>query len=381
MLLPNGYEVAYQSRAEALYFYHDVFEKRIYLRNGLALRDGDTVFDVGGNIGTTTLFFHSLGRRIESFTFEPAPRLFEILRANSARYAPRAKLFDFGISDREGWADFTFYPGSPGMSTFHPRLEEERETLQAIMENQLRQGMAGMGGVMRHAGDLLEERFRAETVRCRLRPLSAVIYEQGVERIGLLKVDVQKSELQVLEGIEPADWPKVRQVVMEVHDVDGGLDRATAMLDRFGFRVHAEQDEMYAGSRLYNLYALRAPAPAFAAAPAQPRVQDDAMIGSSSNEDQPERIAVVGMACRFPGAADVAAFWRNLRDGVESISVFEGDELAEVDPALRAHPDFVPAAGAVDGADLFDADFFGLTPREAELTDPQHRLFLEQAWA
>ena len=116
VLLPNGYEVVYQSRAEALYFYHDVFEKRVYLRNGLALRDGDTVFDVGGNIGTTTLFFHSLGRRIESFTFEPAPRLFEILRANAARYAPRAKLFDYGISDREGWADFTFYPGSPGMS-------------------------------------------------------------------------------------------------------------------------------------------------------------------------------------------------------------------------------------------------------------------------
>ena len=102
VLLPNGYEVVYQSRAEALYFYHDVFEKLVYLRNGLALRDGDTVFDVGGNIGTTTLFFHSLGRRIESFTFEPAPRLFEILRANAARYAPRAKLLIMKPSERTG---------------------------------------------------------------------------------------------------------------------------------------------------------------------------------------------------------------------------------------------------------------------------------------
>lgn len=257
VLMPNGYEVVYQSKAEARYFYHDIFEKQVYLRNGLTLDDGDCVFDVGGNIGTTTLFVHSLGRRINSYTFEPAPRLFEILSVNASRYAPAARLFNYGISDQAGEAEFTFYPNSPGMSTFHPQLDEERETLLAIMENQLEQGMEGMEGVMRHADDLLEARFRAETFRCTLRPLSEVIYEHQVPRIDLLKVDVQKSERQVLEGIDRADWPKVRQVVLEVHDVDGGLDQVTALLDAQGFQVTAEQDDMYTGSRLYNLYALR----------------------------------------------------------------------------------------------------------------------------
>jgi FkbM family methyltransferase len=261
VVMPNGYEIVYQSKAEARYFFHDIFEKQVYLRNGLTLEDGDCVFDVGGNIGTTTLFMHSLGRRITSYTFEPAPRLFEILSVNASRYAPAARLFNYGISDREAEAEFTFYPNSPGMSTFHPRLEEERETLLAIMENQLDQGMEGMQDVMRHADDLLEERFRAETFRCTLRPLSQVIYEQQVPRIDLLKVDVQKSERQVLEGIDAADWPKVRQVVLEVHDVDGGLDLVTSLLDRQGFEVTAEQDDMYTGSRLYNLYAVR-PRPA-----------------------------------------------------------------------------------------------------------------------
>jgi FkbM family methyltransferase len=260
VLLPNGYEVVYQSKAEARYFYHDIFEKQVYLRNGLVLRDGDCVFDVGGNIGMTTLFMHARGRRITSFTFEPAPRLFEILAANAARYAPGARLFPYGISNAAGEAEFTFYPNSPGMSTFHPALDEERGTLLAIMENQLQQGMEGMEGVMEHAGDLLAERFRAETFRCALRPLSQVIREHGVARIDLLKVDVQKSELQVLQGIDDADWPKIRQVVLEVHDVDGGLDRVTALLDRHGFRITPEQDGLYAGSRLYNLYAVRSPA-------------------------------------------------------------------------------------------------------------------------
>ncbi|HEX2188472.1 MAG TPA: type I polyketide synthase, partial [Longimicrobiaceae bacterium] len=104
---------------------------------------------------------------------------------------------------------------------------------------------------------------------------------------------------------------------------------------------------------------------------------------SSGSYEGPERVAVVGMACRFPGAPDVEAFWRNLREGVESIAAFTPEELLEggTDPALLRHPDFVPAYGHLEGADLFDAEFFDLPPREAELMDPQHRLFLEQAWA
>ncbi len=104
---------------------------------------------------------------------------------------------------------------------------------------------------------------------------------------------------------------------------------------------------------------------------------------SDTSYEGPERIAVVGMACRFPGAPDVEAFWSNLRGGVESIARFTEAELLEAgnDPELLRHPDFVPASGHLEGADLFDAEFFDLPPRDAELLDPQHRLFLEQAWA
>ncbi len=96
-----------------------------------------------------------------------------------------------------------------------------------------------------------------------------------------------------------------------------------------------------------------------------------------------ERIAVIGMAGRFPGAPDLDAFWRNLRGGVESIVPLTDEQVraAGTDPDVLRRPDFVRAAGVLDGADLFDADFFDLTPRDAELLDPQHRLFLEQAWA
>ena len=96
----------------------------------------------------------------------------------------------------------------------------------------------------------------------------------------------------------------------------------------------------------------------------------------------PDGIAIVGMAGRFPGAADIHAFWRNLCAGVESISVLSREELAAdgVEPALLDDPRFIPAGGVLDGVGTFDAAFFGFGPREAEAMDPQMRLFLEVAW-
>jgi acyl transferase domain-containing protein len=97
---------------------------------------------------------------------------------------------------------------------------------------------------------------------------------------------------------------------------------------------------------------------------------------------EPERVAIIGMAGRFPGAGDVESFWRMLKAGTEGLSTFDDDQLraAGVSPADLAHPGYVRAKGVLDGADEFDAGFFGISPREAEVMDPQHRLFLEAAW-
>ena len=93
-------------------------------------------------------------------------------------------------------------------------------------------------------------------------------------------------------------------------------------------------------------------------------------------------IAVIGLAGRFAGAANIDEFWRNLRDGNESISFYSDDEALAggVSEALLAAPNFVKAGGVLDDIDLFDASFFGYSPREAELIDPQQRIFLECAW-
>jgi acyl transferase domain-containing protein len=93
-------------------------------------------------------------------------------------------------------------------------------------------------------------------------------------------------------------------------------------------------------------------------------------------------VAIVGMSGRFPGAADVEGFWSNLCAGVESIGRFSREQVIEcgVAPAVLDDPRFVNAGGDLDDIELFDAGFFGFTPREGEIIDPQHRMFLECAW-
>jgi acyl transferase domain-containing protein len=93
-------------------------------------------------------------------------------------------------------------------------------------------------------------------------------------------------------------------------------------------------------------------------------------------------IAIVGMDGRFPGARNIREFWRNLRNGVESISFFADEELEQpVTPKLLRNPNFVKAKGILDDIELFDASFFNIPPREAQWMDPQQRLFLECAWS
>jgi CRISPR/Cas system-associated exonuclease Cas4 (RecB family) len=142
------------------------------------------------------------------------------------------------------------------MSSFFADRQEEKEVLQAIMVNQLQSGMAGMEQVMEYSDDLLEERFKTQTFDCQLKTLSDLISEKNIEFINLLKIDVQKSEFDVLKGIKEHHWKKIKQIVIEVHDTEGRLANITHLLKRQGYKVVAEQDNLYKASNIYNLYAV-----------------------------------------------------------------------------------------------------------------------------
>ena len=104
---------------------------------------------------------------------------------------------------------------------------------------------------------------------------------------------------------------------------------------------------------------------------------DERMAGIAETD-----IAIVGMAAHLPGAPDVATYRANLAAGIESIRVLSDDALLAngESPERLGKPNYVPAAAVLDGFETFDAEFFGFSPKEAAILDPQHRQFLEVAW-
>lgn len=106
------------------------------------------------------------------------------------------------------------------------------------------------------------------------------------------------------------------------------------------------------------------------------------MTDGDHADDGVEPIAVVGLDTRLPGAATIEEFWRNQLNGVESVTSYGVDELVKAGwpHQMITKPDFVPASAVIEDADHFDADFFGYSSKEAEISDPQHRVFVESAW-
>lgn len=93
-------------------------------------------------------------------------------------------------------------------------------------------------------------------------------------------------------------------------------------------------------------------------------------------------VAVIAMNCTFPGATSIYKYWNNIKNGVESITQFSRDELLKsgIPESVIDNARYVPARGVIEGIEYFDAEFFGYSPSEAEVMDPQHRVFMEHAW-
>jgi natural product biosynthesis luciferase-like monooxygenase protein/FkbM family methyltransferase len=257
-VLPNGLPVAHLGAEQTGGIYREIFDQEIYLRHGISLPDGAHILDVGANVGLFTLWAGTRARNARVWSFEPIAPTFRVLRANAELYGLDARVFEIGLSDREEEVDFTFYPRMAGLSGRF--AEEDREVTRGIIERWLRDAK-GRGPGLPDGAEIegvVDEFLRSETRRCRLRPLSAVIREEGIERIDLLKVDVEKSEREVMAGIADEDWPKIRQIVLEIHTREL-LAELSALLAARGYQV-AVDDFIPVGEgvdMVYMLYARR----------------------------------------------------------------------------------------------------------------------------
>jgi amino acid adenylation domain-containing protein/FkbM family methyltransferase len=254
--LPNGAAVAQLNKNETNYIYQEIFERQAYLRHGITIKDGDCIFDVGANIGLFTVFANQIAKRPRTYSFEPNPAVYEILKANAKLYGSEVRLFSCGLSDKAKNTTFTFFPGFSLLSGFYADAQAEKEVVKTFMINQQKTGVSEMTELVEQADAILEERFTPQSFNAELRTVSSVIEQADIESIDLLKINVEKSELDVLLGINERDWQKIKQIVLEV-DVQENLPTIISLLERHGYEYVVEQDNLLEGTSLCYVYAIR----------------------------------------------------------------------------------------------------------------------------
>jgi FkbM family methyltransferase len=247
LVLPDGDAIVCLSEAEALVLWSEINEGDAYTQAAQHLRRGDVVLDVGANIGLTSLMLH---RRVPSLTiyaFEPAPATWECLHQNLHRHVPGAIAVNAAVCAQRGRRTFTFYPNSPGNSSLLADPEADDATTRIYLHN------TGIGDEF--IDEIIDGLHNGLEIVVDTTTISELIREHDIGDIGLLKIDVERAELEVLKGIETQHWPLIRHITAEVHAGGGRLTAITDLLASHGFTVTISQAASLTGTDLYDLQA------------------------------------------------------------------------------------------------------------------------------
>ena len=267
--LPNGTVVSCLQKHEVPIINLEV---QGYFSNGLRLKPGDTVFDVGAHIGLFTLAaYERCERNLQVYAFEPVQATFEMLRLNLGRYDQKEQLktFPFGLSSSSGAVSFAYYPHAASLSTAYPNEEADLEMVKKATLNNiiyldeaplvlrcLRWVPSFLRAQILHYP--LKRTLYLKTVTCQMQTLSQFIRDHRIGRIDLLKVDAEKAELEIFRGIEAQDWPKIQQIVVDVHDLDQRLETMTALFQQYGLRkIAVGQPPTLKNSEIFTVHAMR----------------------------------------------------------------------------------------------------------------------------
>jgi FkbM family methyltransferase len=239
--LPNDLEIAHQHGFQTEILYTELFERLEYLEYGIQLHDGDTVVDIGANIGLFALALTERYKLKQLVCIEPIAETFAALQANVALYGIPATTLACGISDTNCQQSFRYYPNMPGMSSLTDIPEtDHHDFLTGLISGFGFSDQAVQNSFFKLAEQYLtQESFKLEVQNCTLLTLSEVIERLNLERIDLLKIDVERNEHRVLAGIADHHWSLIAQIAMEVHG-DENLPGLIEVLFRHDYTVKVD---------------------------------------------------------------------------------------------------------------------------------------------
>jgi 31-O-methyltransferase len=248
--LNDGRVVYCTMPAEAHTLWREMSSQGFYRRAASRLRPGNAVLDVGANIGLASMSFVDMQPSAQVIAVEPVPELFACLEGNLARHVRTAMAIRAAVADVPGTRAFVYYPNAPGNSGFYANREADDQLTRIFLQN---------SGLKDSAIEIVLQDLHVGTpIEVEVVTVSDILSQSKVPGIALLKIDVERAELEVLRGIRNDDWTRISSVVAEVHDESGGLNAFRSTLHDHGFVTDVRQDSSLRGTSLYEVEAVKA---------------------------------------------------------------------------------------------------------------------------
>lgn len=246
VILPNGMQIFQHNHSETALQYQEIFIDKEYLKHNIVVEHGDVIVDVGANIGMFSLLFGRYLEGIKIYAIEPVPELFDILKSNLWLYGIDAKCFNYGISNIKEVSDFSYYPYASVLSGKNTSRNEVRQLIANTASNEIDN---------EEIEKLVQATSYEKKIKCEFLPLSEFIESQRISRINLLKIDVERSEFLVLEGIRLDQWKIIDQIVIEVHKFDNNCERIIELLEQHNFIIQRDTPKILNNTDIIVLYA------------------------------------------------------------------------------------------------------------------------------
>jgi pyochelin synthetase len=258
---PDGTPLLHMNAGESRFLWQEIFEDRVYDVPGLALAPGDTVIDAGANIGMFALWAARRAPGIALYAYEPVPDVFAVLRANLQIHVPGARAFNLGLGARAAVARLAFFP----RNTIISGLSADPSSRRAAIAHRLLRDAPELAVDSRRFAELLDHAMQMCEIDAQIATLGEQIALLGLDRIDLLKIDVEGAEEAVLDGLGDAGWRSIRQILIEASSSDGAAERIAHRLTARGYAVRTAP-----GNAGPGLILLHATAPSLRTVPAQP---------------------------------------------------------------------------------------------------------------
>jgi FkbM family methyltransferase len=255
--LDNGLEIVEINKHETKFLYNEIFEENTYRKPEFTIDPAGVVLDIGANIGLFALYMTEWVEGVKIKCFEPSPACAQAVRENTIHLGGQVEVLEIAAGDENTECEFFHYPGYTIMSSLLANDEEDRATL--ISGTKAQAEKRGLKMSDREL-ELLTDTIlgKRETYQCTMRRLSDVIREHDIERISLLKIDVEKAELMVLSGLENGHLQIIDNIIVEVHDLGNDEhNKVRTRLEDNGFEVNMVAEGHLENSKIYTVWGWR----------------------------------------------------------------------------------------------------------------------------